>query len=120
LRPKILDTAGLILLWVSIVIAVMSVQAIWFAHPSVQRGDFKSIENYLVQRLNAVAERKRLGSAAVRHRLEELLRVLIQNGKIIAEHSFGVAVIFCPSPLNADRPQHLKAVQTVGLLNNYD
>jgi CubicO group peptidase (beta-lactamase class C family) len=79
---KILVTIGLILLWTLAVIAVVLAEAIWFAHPAVARGDLAAIESHLVQKLSDAAANKRLGSAAL---------VLVQDGKIAAEHGFGVA-----------------------------
>jgi CubicO group peptidase (beta-lactamase class C family) len=81
-RHKILVTTGLILLWTLAVIAVVLAEAMWFAHPAVQRGDVASIEKHLVQKLSEAAVNRKLGSAAL---------VLVQGGKIVAEHGFGVA-----------------------------
>lgn len=52
---RILITAGLILLWTLLVIAVVFAKALWFAPPSVVRGDFASIERHLVQELRDAA-----------------------------------------------------------------
>jgi len=56
---------GLILLWALAVIAVVFVEAAWFGNPAVERGNFASIENHLVQKLLDAAENKRLGSAGL-------------------------------------------------------
>ncbi|HVE61741.1 MAG TPA: serine hydrolase domain-containing protein [Chitinophagaceae bacterium] len=77
---KILLTTGLILVWISFVLAFFVVEE-WLRRPSVRRGDFLSIENHLVQKLNDAAENKRLGAASL---------ILIQNGRIKSLHGFGV------------------------------
>lgn len=82
MRRRILVTAGLILLWTLLVSAVLFAKALWFAHPPVVRGDFASIERHLIQELRAAANDKRLGSATL---------ALLYDGKIAAEHGFGVA-----------------------------
>ena len=74
---KILVTMGLLLLWALAVIAVVFAEAFWFAHPAVRRGDLAAIEKHLVQKLSDAAVNKNLGSAAL---------VLVQGGKIAAEH----------------------------------
>jgi CubicO group peptidase (beta-lactamase class C family) len=83
-RPfrQALITAGLALTWTLIVISAVVVEAFWFAAPPVTRGDIKSLDSYLSQKLNAAAANKKLGSAAL---------VLMRGGEISAEHGFGVA-----------------------------
>ncbi len=91
---KILVTIGLVLLWTLIVIALVLAEAIWFAHPSVVRGDLASIENHLVRELSDATNDQRLGSSAL---------VLVHNGKIAAKHGFGVGNIETRSPVRPDR-----------------
>lgn len=94
LRHKILVTTGLILLWTLAVIAVVFAEAIWFPQPKVIRGELASIENHLVQKLNDATADKKLGSAAL---------VLVQDGKIVAEHGFGVANAETQAPVKTDQ-----------------
>src|SRR5687768_13326860 len=91
---KIFVTTGLILLWALAVIAVAFAEAAWFGHPAVERGNFASIENHLVQHLSDAAENKRFGSAAL---------VLVQDGKIVAEHGFGVSNAETQAPVKTDQ-----------------
>ena len=91
---KILVTLGLILLWTLAVLAVVFAEALWFPQPRVQRGDLASIENHLVQKLRAATAGKKLGSAAL---------VLVQGGKIVAEHGFGVANSETQAPVKTDQ-----------------
>lgn len=94
MRRKILVTLGLILLWTGAVLAVVFAEALWFPQPRVQRGDLASIENHLVQKLRAATAGKKLGSAAL---------VLVQGGKIVAEHGFGVANAETQAPVKTDQ-----------------
>ena len=94
MRHRIFVTMGLILLWVIAVIAVVLAEATWFAHPAVAQGDLASIENHLVQKLSYAAGNQRLGSAAL---------VLVQDGKIAAEHGFGVANAETQTPVKSDQ-----------------
>ncbi len=94
IRREILAATGLILLLFLIVAAVFLVEALWFWQPSVERGNFSSIENHLVQKLADAAQNKRLGSAGL---------VLIQNGKIAAEHGFGVSNVETQTVVKPDR-----------------
>lgn len=77
---KIPVTTGLILLWALAVIAAVMAEAIWFAQPAVTRGDMASTENHLVQKLQAAAAQRKLGSAAL---------VLLHGGKIVAAGESG-------------------------------
>ncbi len=109
---KILVTTGLILLWTLVVIAVVFAEAIWFAQPAVNRGDSASIEKHLVQQLNDAAVNRRLGSAAL---------VLVQGGKIAAEHGFGVANAETQVPVKTDQTLYIvgsvsKAVTAWGVM----
>ncbi|MGH9753104.1 MAG: serine hydrolase domain-containing protein [Blastocatellia bacterium] len=97
---KILVTIGMILLWTLAVIAVMFAEAVWFAHPAVTRGDSASIEKHLAQKLSDATARRKLGSAGL---------VLIQGGKIVAEHGFGVANAETQSPVKTDQTLYLLA-----------
>ena len=72
-----------ILLWTLLVLAAVLAEVTWFAEPDVDRGDVSSIERHLVNELRDAANDRRLGSAAL---------VLIDRGKIVAEHSFGTPV----------------------------
>ena len=94
MRRKILVTVGLILLWALAVIAVVFAEASWFGTPAVSRGDFAAIENHLVQELSDATEEKRLGCASL---------VLVQGGKIAAEHGFGVANAETQAPVKSDQ-----------------
>jgi len=94
LRHKVLVTVGSILLWTLAVAAVVFAEAIWFAHPSVVRGELASIENHLVRKLGDAAENKKLGSAAL---------VLVQGGKVAAKHGFGVANVETQAPVKTDQ-----------------
>ncbi len=94
MRRKMLVTMGLILLWAVAVIAVVLAEAVWFAHPSVNRGDLASIEDHLVEKLGDAAINKRIGSAAL---------VLVQDGEIAAEHGFGVANAETQAPVKSDQ-----------------
>ena len=100
LRHKVLAAMGSILLWALAVAAVVFAEAFWFAHPSVARGELASIENHLVEKLGAATENKKLGSAAL---------VLVQGGKIAAEHSFGVANAETQAPVKSDQTLFLVA-----------
>ena len=91
---RILITAGLILLWTLLVIAVVFAKALWFAPPSVVRGDFASIERHLVQELRDAANDRRFGSAAL---------ALLHDGWIAAEHGFGVANAETQAPMKTDQ-----------------
>lgn len=93
-RHKILVTLGLCLLWTLAVMAVVFAEARWFAQPAVTRGDLASIENHLVQKLRNATASKKLGSAAL---------VLVQGGKIVAEHGFGVANTETQAPVQTDQ-----------------
>lgn len=93
---KLLVTTGWILLWALVVVAAVLAEAVWFAQPAVIRGDVASIENHLVRKLQAAAAQRKLGSAAL---------VLMQGGKIVAEHGFGVA--------NAGTQAPVKTAQTL-------
>ena len=94
LRRTILVTTGLVLLWTLLVIAVVFAKALWFPQPSVVRGDFASLERHLTQELSDAANDKRLGSAAL---------ALIHDGKIAAEHGFGVANAETQAPVKTDQ-----------------
>lgn len=94
MRRKMLVTMGLILLWAVAVIAVVLAEAVWFAHPSVNRGNLASIEDHLVEKLGDAAINKRIGSAAL---------VLVQDGEIAAEHGFGVANAETQAPVKSDQ-----------------
>lgn len=97
---KILVTMGLILLWTLAVIAVVFAEALWFAQPAVTRGDSASIEKHLAQKLSDATARQRLGSAAL---------VLVQGGKIAAEHGFGIANAETQAPVKTDQTLYLLA-----------
>ena len=57
-------------------------------------GDFASIERHLIQELRDAADDKRLGSAAV---------ALLHDGKIAAEHGFGVANAETQAPVKTEQ-----------------
>jgi len=76
------------------VIAVVFAEAFWFARPAVVREDSAALENHLVQKLRDAEVDHRLGSAAL---------VLVQGGKIAAEHGFGVANAETQAPVKTDQ-----------------
>ena len=94
MRRRILVATGLSLFWTLLVIAVVFAKALWFPQPPVVRGDFASIERHLIQELRDAANDKRLGSAAL---------ALLQNGKIAAEHGFGIANAETQAPVKTDQ-----------------
>ena len=110
---KILNTVGLISLWILIVIFVAYAYAFWLWQPSVARGNFKSVENHLVQKLNRATTNKKLGSASM---------VLVQDGKVAARHGFGVANAETNAPVKTDQTLYQmasvsKAVTAWGVMN---
>ncbi len=94
MRHKILGTVGLILVWTLAVTAMVFAEAFWFAHPSVALGDPAAIKDHLVQTLSDAAVDHRVGSAAL---------VLVQEGKVVAEHGFGVANAETQAPVKTDQ-----------------
>jgi CubicO group peptidase (beta-lactamase class C family) len=107
-----LVTTGLILLWTLAVVATVLAEALWFAHPSVVRGDLASIENHLVQELNNATARHRLGSAAL---------VLIKGDRVVAEHGFGITNVETQTPVKSDQSLYMvasvsKAVTAWGIM----
>ncbi|MGZ8540870.1 MAG: serine hydrolase domain-containing protein [Chitinophagaceae bacterium] len=90
---KIFVTAGLLLFWALLVVAFFVAEE-WLKRPPVRRDDNASIENHLVEKLKSAATQNRLGSAAL---------VLIQNGKIVAEHGFGMGNIQTNAPVKTDQ-----------------
>lgn len=97
---KFLVTTGLILLWALAVVAVVFAEAFWGRPSAVPRGDLAAIENHLVRKLSDATANKKLGSAAL---------VLVQGGKIAAEHSFGVANADTQAPVKSDQTLYLLA-----------
>ncbi len=93
-------TAGWIMLWVTLVIAYFIVEEIQ-NKPLVERGNPASIENYIVHKFNTALSQKRLGSAAI---------AIVQNGRIVAEHGFGVA--------NSETKSAVKTNETLYLLSS--
>src|SRR5687768_1193877 len=79
---KILITIGLVIAWTLLVVAVVSAEAFWFARTNVERGNFSSIENHLVARLNGAIEDRTLGSATL---------ALVRRGEIAVQHGFGAS-----------------------------
>jgi CubicO group peptidase (beta-lactamase class C family) len=94
MRHKILVTMGLSLLWIVAVIAVVLVEAFWLGPLALPRGDLAGIENHLVQKLGQAAANRRLGSAAL---------VLIQDGRIVGQHGFGVANAETGAPVKTEQ-----------------
>ena len=74
---------GWIILWITAIVFFFIAEEI-LHKPPVERGNHASIENYIVHKFNTALSQKRLGSAAT---------AIVQNGKIVAEHGFGVANI---------------------------
>ncbi|HYI10171.1 MAG TPA: serine hydrolase domain-containing protein [Thermoanaerobaculia bacterium] len=89
-----LATTGLVVAWIAVVIFAVIVRAFWFAAPVVRRGDVKSIEAHLVRRLGNAAASQRFGAAAL---------ILIDRGRIVGEHRFGVADPATGKPVDLDR-----------------
>ncbi len=108
---KILRITGLILIWALLVIGFFIGEE-WLKKPPVLKGDIASIENHLVQKLNNAEEQKKLGSAAM---------VLIEKGKVIGEHGFGLANIESNIPVKTDQTLYLlssvsKAITAWGIM----
>ena len=94
MRHTILVTIGLVLLWTLAVIVAVCAEAIWFPQPNLVRGDLASIEGHLVRQLKDATANKKLGSAAL---------ALVQDGKIVAEHGFGVANAETQAPVKTEQ-----------------
>lgn len=90
---NIFTTIGWISLWAVIVMTIVIVEVFWIARPGVPRGNWRSIENYLIQKLSPPGKPK-LGSAAL---------MLIQNGEIVAAHPFGIANAAKQIPVQIDQ-----------------
>lgn len=93
-------TSCWIILWVVGVITFFITEEI-LNKPHVERGNQSSIENYVVQKFNEALAQKRLGSAAI---------AILQNGRIAAEHGFGVA--------NSETKAAVKTDETLYLLSS--
>jgi CubicO group peptidase (beta-lactamase class C family) len=109
---RILIAAGWIVLWTCAILAAVGAEAIWFARPSVERGDVASIELHLVRKLGKAVEDGRLGSAAL---------VLVHGGEIVAEHGFGIANAETREPVNPNETLYIlgsvsKAVTAWGVM----
>jgi CubicO group peptidase (beta-lactamase class C family) len=91
-----LVTTGLILLWALAIAALVYAEAFWIGPPKIPHGDFAAIENHLVRKLNDATG----GSAAL---------VLLQGGKITAEHGFGIANTETGALVNLDRTLYVVA-----------
>jgi CubicO group peptidase (beta-lactamase class C family) len=109
---RILVSVGLIVLWIALVVGAVLAEAVWFAHPSLDRGDFAAIERHLVDELRAIEADRGLGCAAL---------VLIRDGDVAAEHVFGVADAAQRTPVRVDETLFLvasvsKAVTAWGVL----
>lgn len=92
-------TLSLIIAWSVLVLAVVSLEALWLARPPVPPGDLPAIETHFVKTLSRATNRK-LGSAAL---------VLLQNGEIVAVHHFGVANARTRSPIRFDQTRYQMA-----------
>src|SRR5688500_18838531 len=97
---KILITVGLVMAWTLLVIAVVSAEAFWFARPDVERGNFSSIENHLVERLADAVEDRNLGSATL---------ALVRSGEIAARHGLGASNNETGSPASHDQTRYQMA-----------
>ncbi|MEM8505443.1 MAG: serine hydrolase domain-containing protein [Cyanobacteria bacterium P01_D01_bin.1] len=86
-------TIGQIALLTVVVTAVVVIEVFWIARPGVPRGDLATIENYLLRKLRQ-SDKSTLGSAAL---------ILIQDSKVVAAHSFGVANATQNNPVQIDR-----------------
>lgn len=108
---KLAITTGWVILWVTLVIAILIAEEI-LHKPPVERGNPASIENYVVQKFNTALSQKRLGSAAI---------AIVQNGRIVSEHGFGVANIETKAVVNTRETLYLlsslsKAVTAWGIM----
>jgi CubicO group peptidase (beta-lactamase class C family) len=93
-------TTGLFLLWSFIVVGFFIAEE-KLKKPPVHRGSAASIEGYMAQRLRDAVTQRRLGCATM---------ALVQNGKIVAEHGFGIA--------NPETKAPAKTNQTLFLLSS--
>jgi CubicO group peptidase (beta-lactamase class C family) len=96
MRFKSMSTLGLVTVWSVLVLAVVSLEALWFARPPVPPGDLPAIETHLVNTLSQATNRA-LGSAAL---------VLLQNGEIVAVHRFGVADANTKAPVSFEQTRY--------------
>ena len=91
---KLLITAGLVLLWVFIVAAVIGADVFYFSAPAVVRGDRASIEKHLVDRINTAIEDRQAGAVGL---------VLIDRGKIASVHTFGTSDAAGQRPVDPEK-----------------
>ncbi|MEO0768130.1 MAG: serine hydrolase domain-containing protein [Cyanobacteria bacterium J06649_4] len=89
----IFKTIGWIVLWTVIIITIVTIEVFWIARPAVPRGDFETIEDYLAQKLSQ-PKKPKLGSAAL---------ILLQEGEVVAAHTFGMASAEKKSPVKIDQ-----------------
>lgn len=94
MRRILLMTAAFAVAWAALIAGVVLAEAAWFAHPDVERGDIRSIEKQLTQKLREAAADKKLGAAAL---------VLIHRGQVVAEHGFGIADATTNAPVSPGR-----------------
>jgi CubicO group peptidase (beta-lactamase class C family) len=78
----ILFTLALAVAWTILILAVVVIEANWFAEPDLARGEFASMQNHLDSQLEEAAKANSLGSASM---------ALIQNGEIVFERGYGAA-----------------------------
>ena len=97
---KLIITIGLIAVWIVIVV-VFFIAEEKIIKPPVRRGDIASIENYAVREFHSAVQSKRLGCAAL---------VIVNNGRIVAEHGFGIA--------NNETKDSVRTDQTIFLLSS--
>src|SRR5688572_9803821 len=97
---KALSIMGLVVLWGLIVVIFLMAEEILVEQQS-GRGDAASFENYIVRTFKDLQAQKKLCSAGF---------VLIQGGKLMAEHGLGIA--------NLETQTHVKPNQTLYLLSS--
>jgi CubicO group peptidase (beta-lactamase class C family) len=90
---RALLTTLLVLAWTVAVVSVLFARTYWFGGPAVRRGDLRSIETHLVEKLEEAEESRSIGAAAL---------VLLRNGEIVAEHGFGFTSAERRQPVNPE------------------
>ncbi len=90
---KLFSAVVLIFLWTLAVLAVVGLEAYFFAAPSVTRGDVGSIEKHLVDRINAAVENRKVGAAGL---------TLINRGEVSAVRGFGSADASGQKPVSTE------------------
>lgn len=108
---KLAIISGWIIGWVAVVMVFFIIEE-RVSKPAVEKGNPASMEKYVVQQFKDALAQKRLGSAAV---------ALVQNGRILSEHGFGVANSETNTAVNPSETLYLlsslsKAVTAWGIM----